>query len=75
MDCLVSEYVIQLSTQDLVRLSRSTISLQRHDLKTLVVCTCSGQVLYDEQGRVAGIATADAGLAKDGTPGPGFTRG
>jgi electron-transferring-flavoprotein dehydrogenase len=35
----------------------------------------AAEVLYDEQGRVTGVATGDMGLNRDGTPGDGFTRG
>ncbi len=35
----------------------------------------AAEVLYDEKGRVYGVATGDMGVAKDGTPGPNFERG
>ncbi len=34
----------------------------------------AAEVLYDEKGRVYGVATGDMGVAKDGTPGPNFER-
>ena len=33
------------------------------------------EVLYDANGAVAGVATGDMGIGKDGEPKPGFTRG
>jgi electron-transferring-flavoprotein dehydrogenase len=33
------------------------------------------EVLFDESGAVAGVATGDMGVARDGTPRPGFQRG
>jgi len=35
----------------------------------------AAEILYDENGAVAGVATGDMGLDKDGTPGPNFERG
>ncbi|WP_126536756.1 electron transfer flavoprotein-ubiquinone oxidoreductase [Oharaeibacter diazotrophicus] len=35
----------------------------------------AAEVLYDEAGRVVGVATGDMGVHKDGTPGPNFQRG
>lgn len=35
----------------------------------------ASEILYDDKGAVAGIATGDMGLQKDGTPGPNFCRG
>jgi electron-transferring-flavoprotein dehydrogenase len=35
----------------------------------------AAEVLYDEQGAVAGVATGDLGLDKDGTPGPNHQPG
>ncbi|MEM9205234.1 MAG: electron transfer flavoprotein-ubiquinone oxidoreductase [Pseudomonadota bacterium] len=35
----------------------------------------ASEVLYDDEGRVVGVATGDMGLQKDGTPGPNFERG
>ncbi|HSR54888.1 MAG TPA: electron transfer flavoprotein-ubiquinone oxidoreductase [Alphaproteobacteria bacterium] len=35
----------------------------------------AAEVLYDEDGAVAGIATGDMGVNRDGTPGPNFQRG
>ncbi len=35
----------------------------------------AAEVLYDEQGRVKGVATGDQGIAKDGAPGSSFQRG
>lgn len=35
----------------------------------------ANEVLRDKDGRVVGIATGDMGIARDGTPGPNFTRG
>ncbi|MCB2052926.1 MAG: electron transfer flavoprotein-ubiquinone oxidoreductase [Geminicoccaceae bacterium] len=35
----------------------------------------AAEVLYDEAGRVAGVATGDMGLNKDGTPGPNHQPG
>ena len=35
----------------------------------------AAEVLYDEQGRVAGVATGDSGIGKDGTPTARFARG
>ncbi|MCB1529108.1 MAG: electron transfer flavoprotein-ubiquinone oxidoreductase [Hyphomicrobiaceae bacterium] len=35
----------------------------------------ASEVLYDDQGRVVGIATGDMGVERDGTPGPNFARG
>ena len=35
----------------------------------------AAEVLYNEDGSVAGVATGDMGIGKDGTPGPMFTRG
>ncbi len=35
----------------------------------------AAEVLYGETGNVIGVATGDMGIEKDGTPGPGFTRG
>jgi len=35
----------------------------------------AAEVLYDGNGAVAGVATGDMGVAKDGTPKPGFQRG
>ncbi len=35
----------------------------------------AAEVLYDEKGRVYGVATGDMGVAKDGTSGPNFERG
>ncbi len=35
----------------------------------------AAEVLYDENGRVVGVATGDMGVHKDGTPGPNFQRG
>ncbi|MDP9127965.1 MAG: electron transfer flavoprotein-ubiquinone oxidoreductase [Pseudomonadota bacterium] len=35
----------------------------------------AAEVLYDEGGRVVGVATGDAGIGKDERPGPRFTRG
>ena len=33
------------------------------------------EVLYDDAGRVAGVATGDMGVLRDGTPGPAYQRG
>ncbi len=33
------------------------------------------EVLYDESGAVAGVATGDMGIEKNGEPGPNYTRG
>ena len=38
------------------------------------VC-CLIKVLYHDDGSVKGIATADVGIAKDGSPKPAFSRG
>jgi electron-transferring-flavoprotein dehydrogenase len=35
----------------------------------------AAEVLYDDNGAVAGIATGDMGIGKDGKPGDNFTRG
>ena len=35
----------------------------------------AAEVLYDETGAVAGVATGDMGIGRDGTPKPGFQRG
>ena len=35
----------------------------------------AAEVLYDEQGRVKGVATGDMGRGRDGTPGPEFQPG
>ncbi|MDE2030290.1 MAG: electron transfer flavoprotein-ubiquinone oxidoreductase [Alphaproteobacteria bacterium] len=35
----------------------------------------AAEILYDERGRVAGVATGDVGIGKDGQPGGRFTRG
>ncbi len=35
----------------------------------------AAEILYDEQGRVAGVATGDVGIGKNGEPGERFTRG
>lgn len=35
----------------------------------------AAEVLYDDEGRVIGVATGDMGVKKDGTPGPNFQRG
>ena len=35
----------------------------------------ASEVLYNEDGSVAGVATGDMGVKADGTPGDGFTRG
>jgi len=35
----------------------------------------AAEVLYDDAGRVAGIATGDMGIGRDGEPHAGFTRG
>lgn len=35
----------------------------------------AAEVLYDEAGRVIGVATGDMGVGKDGKPGPNFQRG
>ncbi len=35
----------------------------------------AAEVLYDERGRVVGVATGDMGVSRDGTPGPNFQRG
>ncbi len=35
----------------------------------------AAEILYDENGRVVGVATGDMGVHKDGTPGPNFQRG
>ncbi|MDQ0394962.1 electron transfer flavoprotein-ubiquinone oxidoreductase [Labrys monachus] len=35
----------------------------------------AAEVLYDDKGAVAGIATGDMGVGRDGKPKPGFTRG
>jgi electron-transferring-flavoprotein dehydrogenase len=35
----------------------------------------AAEVLYNDAGAVKGVATGDMGVAKDGTPGPNFTRG
>ena len=35
----------------------------------------AAEVLYDDKGAVSGVATGDMGLAKDGAPKDGFTRG
>ena len=35
----------------------------------------AAEVLYDEKGRVAGVATGDLGLGRDGKPGDNYTRG
>ncbi|WP_075217031.1 electron transfer flavoprotein-ubiquinone oxidoreductase [Mongoliimonas terrestris] len=35
----------------------------------------AAEVLYDDAGRVIGVATGDMGVHKDGTPGPNFQRG
>jgi electron-transferring-flavoprotein dehydrogenase len=35
----------------------------------------ANEILFDEAGAVIGVATGDMGVARDGTPGPNFTRG
>ncbi|WP_119943840.1 electron transfer flavoprotein-ubiquinone oxidoreductase [Neorhizobium sp. NCHU2750] len=35
----------------------------------------ASEVLYDEDGRVIGVATGDMGIEKNGEPGPNYTRG
>ncbi len=35
----------------------------------------AAQVLYDDQGRVAGVVTGDMGLTRDGLPGPSYQSG
>ena len=35
----------------------------------------AAEVLYNEQGAVAGVATGDMGIEKNGDPGPNYTRG
>ena len=35
----------------------------------------AAEVLYDDAGRVVGVATGDMGVERDGTPGPNFQRG
>ncbi|WP_237153602.1 electron transfer flavoprotein-ubiquinone oxidoreductase [Oryzibacter oryziterrae] len=35
----------------------------------------AAEVLYDDAGKVIGVATGDMGVHKDGTPGPNFQRG
>ncbi|RXF74060.1 electron transfer flavoprotein-ubiquinone oxidoreductase [Hansschlegelia zhihuaiae] len=35
----------------------------------------ANEILYGEGGAVTGVATGDMGVARDGTPGPNFTRG
>ncbi|WP_206682709.1 electron transfer flavoprotein-ubiquinone oxidoreductase [Chthonobacter albigriseus] len=35
----------------------------------------ASEVLYDDDGKVIGVATGDMGVHKDGTPGPNFQRG
>jgi electron-transferring-flavoprotein dehydrogenase len=35
----------------------------------------ASEVLYDEEGRVIGVATGDMGIEKNGEPGPNYTRG
>jgi electron-transferring-flavoprotein dehydrogenase len=35
----------------------------------------AAEILYDEAGAVAGVATGDMGVGRDGKPKPGFTRG
>lgn len=35
----------------------------------------ASEVLYDDAGKVVGVATGDMGVHKDGTPGPNFQRG
>ncbi|MBH0238151.1 electron transfer flavoprotein-ubiquinone oxidoreductase [Methylobrevis albus] len=35
----------------------------------------AAEVLYDDEGRVKGVATGDMGVHRDGTPGPNFQRG
>jgi electron-transferring-flavoprotein dehydrogenase len=35
----------------------------------------AAEVLYNEQGAVAGVATGDMGIEKNGEPGPNYTRG
>ncbi|QQR34570.1 electron transfer flavoprotein-ubiquinone oxidoreductase [Devosia oryziradicis] len=35
----------------------------------------AAEVLYDESGAVAGVATGDMGIEKNGEPGPNYTRG
>jgi len=35
----------------------------------------AAEVLYDDDGRVVGVATGDMGVHRDGTPGPNFQRG
>lgn len=35
----------------------------------------AAEVLYHDDGSVKGVATGDMGVERDGTPGPGFTRG
>jgi electron-transferring-flavoprotein dehydrogenase len=35
----------------------------------------AAEVLYDDAGRVIGVATGDMGVKKDGTPGPNYQRG
>ena len=35
----------------------------------------AAEILYDENGRVTGVATGDVGIGKDGTPSDRFTRG
>ena len=35
----------------------------------------ASEVLYDENGRVKGVATSDLGIGKDGQPKPGYQRG
>ncbi|ODN68445.1 electron transfer flavoprotein-ubiquinone oxidoreductase [Methylobrevis pamukkalensis] len=35
----------------------------------------AAEVLYDDAGRVVGVATGDMGVHRDGTPGPNFQRG
>ncbi|WP_026363244.1 electron transfer flavoprotein-ubiquinone oxidoreductase [Methylopila sp. M107] len=35
----------------------------------------ANEILYGDKGEVVGVATGDMGVARDGTPGPNFTRG
>ncbi len=35
----------------------------------------AAEILYDEEGRVAGVITGDMGVKKDGTPGPNYQPG
>ena len=35
----------------------------------------ASEVLYDDEGRVIGVATGDMGLTENGEPGPNYTRG